>query len=115
MKGKVKKEIRRGRSKQRAGRPVVARQQAKREGRAGPGLRLYTREPTPQPVGGRTFFFSPTSEEEEEEADRVGESEGEDDGGAPASGEEILRPCAREISGTCPLLPPTPLPLPLPL
>lgn len=100
-------------SKERAGRLWQGSRQREK---AGPGRALGYIHGSPRPsrsVDGH--FFSPTSEEEEEEADRVGESEGEDDGGAPASGEEILRPCAREISGTCPLLPPTPLPLPLPL
>lgn len=59
MKGKVKKEFRRGRSKQRAGRPVVEQGSRQRE-KAGPGRALGYIHGSPRPsrsVDGH--FFSP--------------------------------------------------------
>lgn len=102
-------------SKERAGRGVffLPWQGSRQTEKAGPGLGYI--DGSPRPAGGwADISLQPAKkrreeerreEEAEAEADRVGESEG--DVGAPASGEEVLRPCAREISGTCPL----PLPL----
>ncbi|XBJ20926.1 hypothetical protein VPH35_011659 [Triticum aestivum] len=58
MKGKVKKEFRRGRSKQRAARPVVEQGSRQRE-KAGPGRALGYIHGSPPPAGRWTDIFSP--------------------------------------------------------
>ena len=58
MKGKVKKEFHRGRSKQRAGRPVVEQGSRQRD-KAGPGRALGYIHGSPPPAGRGTDIFSP--------------------------------------------------------